>query len=138
MCLYVICLHLSMHVEGENQSSATNKFLAEDHPVASIIHSAEKTFTLGYIFLLYGWFSGSPNCDSHGAVLEILLPSLKASPWDTIVEYMAGSLDLRIVVLFERFWRYFSPAWRHLPGIDFLNIWLFVMISKLWFFGAVV
>ena len=58
-------------------------------------------------------------------VLEIFLPSLEQSPWDTFFEYLAGCHDVQTVVLLEQFWKkYFSPAWRPLPGIDFLNVFL--------------
>ena len=56
--------------------------------------------------------------------------SLKAYPRITIFEYMADSLDLRIVIHMEQLWRYFSPAEGHVPGIDYLKFWLFYSSSN--------
>ena len=58
--------------------------------------------SLVYIFWKYGWFTGSPNCGSFGAVLEI---------------YIA--------------------AWRHLTGVQLLNIWLFSGSPNCGSFGVV-
>ena len=78
--------------------------------------------SMGYIFWIYGLYSGSLNCDYFGAVLIIFLPSFgdnspQMYPLDTFLN-MTGSLDLQ-TASFEavlEIW-YFSPAWRQLPGM---------------------
>ena len=70
---------------------------------------------LGIHFWTFCLFSGYPNCGSFEAVLEIFLPSLEASLWETVLNILEVLWISKLWYLWSsfgdishQFWRYFS------------------------------